>query len=269
MGKGSIKLSESTNKYGFTLVELSIVLVIIGLLVSGILMGRDLIRAAQIRGIYKEIDGFRMAVNTFRLKYNCLPGDCIGGVTPVFGTDPACPSGTSATSGTCNGDGNGEIDWFLTNEPAHAWKQLALAGLIPGSFTGESGDGIPGRNIPLSQKIEAVAYSLGYFSYAGYEVGYHIPGTTMENRFVLGKVVTGEPTYGSFASPRETLGIDSKYDDGNPTIGNFTAVPFSADSPSGANLGDACAYIGPSALDVNTFYNEVNTLYCAWVFRVH
>ena len=56
-------------KYGFTLIELSIVIVIIGLIVGGVLVGRDLIRASQLRGLISEVEEFKTAANTFRLKY--------------------------------------------------------------------------------------------------------------------------------------------------------------------------------------------------------
>ena len=60
---------------GFTLVELSIVLVIIGLIAGGVLVGRDLIEAAAIRQQITQVERFKTAVQTFRTKYNGLPGD--------------------------------------------------------------------------------------------------------------------------------------------------------------------------------------------------
>src|SRR3954471_15989161 len=60
---------------GFTLIELSIVLVIIGLVVGGVLVGQDLIKAAQIRSAVSKIEKYNTAVHTFRTKYNALPGD--------------------------------------------------------------------------------------------------------------------------------------------------------------------------------------------------
>ena len=96
---------------GFTLIEMSIVLVIIGLLVGGVLVGRDLIRAAQIRAAITELDKIKVAVNTFRTKYDCLPGDC-GNMTMFFPQDASCPNpaGTVSITTTCNGNGNGIID---------------------------------------------------------------------------------------------------------------------------------------------------------------
>lgn len=89
-------------KSAFTLLELSIVLVIISLLIGGTLVGRDLIIAADIRKTISQKEEFDTAANTFKVKYNCLPGDCANshnfglgsGVTHHF-----------YTSGRGNGDG--------------------------------------------------------------------------------------------------------------------------------------------------------------------
>ena len=60
---------------GFTLIELSIVLVIIGLIVGGIVAGKDMIRAAELRALLSQKDKFTSAVNIFKGKYNAVPGD--------------------------------------------------------------------------------------------------------------------------------------------------------------------------------------------------
>src|SRR3984885_348580 len=70
---------------GFTLIELSIVLVIIGLIVGGVLVGQDLIRAAQVRATVTQIEKYNSAVNTFRGKYGALPGDLNAGTAATFG----------------------------------------------------------------------------------------------------------------------------------------------------------------------------------------
>src|ERR1019366_6843373 len=66
---------------GFTLIEMSIVLVIIGLIVGSVLVGRDLIRAAELRSVISEVEKYKTAVMTFKGKYDCLPGDCANATT--------------------------------------------------------------------------------------------------------------------------------------------------------------------------------------------
>lgn len=88
---------------GFTLIELSIVLVIIGLLVGGVLVGQDLIRAAEIRATITQIEKFNTAKNTFLGKYGALPGDMNNGVALTFGF--ASRPGIAG-----QGDGNELID---------------------------------------------------------------------------------------------------------------------------------------------------------------
>src|ERR1700744_2868548 len=91
---------------GFTLIELSIVLVIIGLIVGGILVGQDLIRAAETRAQISQIEKYNSAVNTFRGKFGALPGDMALSVANQFGF----ATGSSCDGTTGKRDGNGLLD---------------------------------------------------------------------------------------------------------------------------------------------------------------
>jgi prepilin-type N-terminal cleavage/methylation domain-containing protein len=122
---------------GFTLIELSIVLVIIGLIAGGILVGRDLIHTAEVYKQIKQMQEYQVALNTFVLKYKCMPGDCTKATT-FFGA-------TDAGGNTIfNGNGDGLIDnntgigfdldittrWSLSLEMRGTFQQLAIAKLI-------------------------------------------------------------------------------------------------------------------------------------------
>src|SRR5580692_12405602 len=72
----------------FTLIEMSIVLVIIGLIVGGVLVGQDLIRAAGVRAQISQIEKYNTAVNTFYGKYGYLPGDIPAEPAAQFGFAP-------------------------------------------------------------------------------------------------------------------------------------------------------------------------------------
>ncbi len=100
---------------GFSLIELSIVLVILGLLTGGILTGQNLIRAAELRSVTTEFQTYQTAVMTFRDKYFALPGDMrnatdFWGSAGGGGQGAACSSANATTGSTCNGDGNGQIN---------------------------------------------------------------------------------------------------------------------------------------------------------------
>src|SRR3984957_545840 len=98
-------MNNAGQKRGFTLIELSIVLVIIGLIVGGVLVGQDLIKAAEVRAQITQIERYNTAVNTFRVKYSNVPGDMNVASAEQFGfTDNNC-AGTAGQR-----DGNGLVD---------------------------------------------------------------------------------------------------------------------------------------------------------------
>ena len=77
--------AKMARKAGFTLIEMSIVLVIIGLIVGGVLVGQDLIRAAAVRAQVSQMEKYNSAVNTFREKTGYLPGDIPDPTASEFG----------------------------------------------------------------------------------------------------------------------------------------------------------------------------------------
>lgn len=109
---------------GFTLVEIAIVLVIIGLILGGILKGQELIDSARVRSISTDLNGMRTAWFAFQDRYNALPGDFSNAATQI-------------DSSLTNGGGNGQID--STGESAGVWEHLAQAGFISGSYDGNGG----------------------------------------------------------------------------------------------------------------------------------
>lgn len=126
---------------GFTLLELAIVLVIVALIIAAILSARSLIRSAQIQAVMSEFQMYSGAVKNFKTKFHALPGD-FAGATALWGASTNCPVGATAATGTqtCNGDGDGMIEFNATPSYEHlgAWRHLALAGFINQNFTGNS-----------------------------------------------------------------------------------------------------------------------------------
>lgn len=229
---------------GFTLVELSIVLVILGLLVGGVLSGQSLIRAAELRSITADTSRFVTASYSFRDKYFALAGDMTNAES-FWGTDSSgCPSGGGAT-GTCNGDGNGQITGGT--EGSRYWQQLALAGLIEGKYTGTwtAAGGVPGTNVPRG-KISNTGFSMGYINFtpgdgANLQINYG-------NQFTFGGTNPGYDTSAPVFKPEELWNIDTKIDDGKPGQGNIIALYWDTCSTA-TSFTD---YNGAYALDLNS-----------------
>ena len=125
---------------GFTLIEMSIVLVVIGLIVGGILVGQDLIRAAGVRATIAQIEKYNTAANTFRGKYGYLPGDIKDPDASMFGFQARGQyagegDGDGLLEGISdNGPNDTDCEGVFSGEQAMFWVDLSKAGLIDGTF---------------------------------------------------------------------------------------------------------------------------------------
>lgn len=225
----------------FTLIELSIVLIIIGLVAGGVLMGRDLVRFAELRKLNKQVERFSIAVHTFKEKYQCLPGDCLE-ATKFFGVDPeGCNDAFVVRTPkveTCNGNGNGMIELnaaTLHYETFLFWQHLASAQLITGLYSG-------GETVRINPIINCPAVSLREdmcflfrgspsAAFAGswslYSLGE--PGETnlmiMYPSGDLGDAgIWGNPKNWHVLSGAESYQYDIKFDDGDPVRGKIRAI---------------------------------------------
>jgi len=117
---------------GFTLVELSIVLVIIGLLIGAVLKGQELIDSARLKSQMTQLQSYKTATSIFRDRYQALPGDMTDAVAKIGTT----VSGVAVVNATGNTANNGELDGTgISSETAQYWLQLLGAGLITGVGT--------------------------------------------------------------------------------------------------------------------------------------
>jgi len=212
----------------FSLVELSIVLVILGLLTGGILAGQSLIRAAELRSVSTEYSRYITATQTFRDKYFAIPGDMNNATSFWLKDNTNCAShtGTAGSPGTCNGNGDGVINDAsgsgLTGERFQFWRQLALAGLIEGNYTGLAGSGGSGHhqrgtNAPASKLGTSALWSisnLGVYAGSGTFYAYNY-GNFLR---IGGDSSSGGPST-PILTPEEAWNIDSKIDDGKPARG--------------------------------------------------
>jgi type II secretory pathway pseudopilin PulG len=215
------------NSAAFTLVELAIVIVIIGLLVGGVLQGQELMDQARQRQVRAEFNGFMAATATFIAKYNGLPGDIRG--FRFFGNTTDCLNITNiahSKNNGCNGDSNGVYSQW-DSEGLLYWKHLARANMIKGDFTGSvsgthgSTDCClkAGENIPVSTYNNA-----SYWLRATDE---SLPARVNNiNRFHYGKIRTNGANrwlYNPVLTQQEAYEFDVKFDDGLANSGAIMA----------------------------------------------
>ena len=113
---------------GFTLIEIAIVLVIIGLLLGGILKGQELINSAKVKNLATDFRNIPVYIYGYQDKFKALPGDDAGAVAHVGGTLATTPAGSQG-NGLLDGNWNSTT---TTDESYLFWQHIRLAGLAPG-----------------------------------------------------------------------------------------------------------------------------------------
>lgn len=208
-------------KIGFTLVELSIVLVIIGLLIGGILVGQSLIESSRIHATTQQISQFDVAVGAFDSKYRALPGDAV-----PFGGDGDGLITRNVTATACGGR---HVN-IIQNEMSQFWGQAlsniytASNGILNYSTTANFFDIMPEAKIGNDGNYflaSAIAYSTGGYYYCA-------DTSSPENVYAIlsaGNHNGGQGLQVAAAGNRsltavQLLSIDTKLDDSKADTGN-------------------------------------------------
>lgn len=232
----------------FSLVELSIVLVILGLLVGGILAGQSLIRAAAMRSVLADTQGITTALYSFRDKYFQKPGDMTNatsfwGVLAGTGSDATCQNTPATGLPTCNGGGDNQINTSVVNadERIRAWQHLANAGLLAGKYTGAT-TGAPGTFVHTpGVNAPAAKMDTSYFRFV------NIEGTVVAHGWLFDGTYSGaymefrNLALTGFLTPTEQWNMDTKMDDGIPGKGNFIGPASTSASYAGCTTTDDMA----------------------------
>lgn len=243
---------------GFSLVELSIVLVILGLLTGGILAGQSLIRAAELRSVSADLQRYTSAYYTFRDKYMGLPGDfnkatsfwtSLGG----DGYNSTCQAFAASGTATCNGNGDGIID---TNSVAYgerfrAWQHLANAGLIEGSYTGRDGAATQGNSTDTNFNILGTNIPRSRLNNAGFIIAYRAAVTGDSNWYDSGasNIFALQNVGPQPLKPEEAWNIDTKMDDGRPAYGAAVVT-----KPTGSWMANCATTAVASTAEYNLSY---------------
>lgn len=239
---------------GFSLVELSIVLVILGLLTGGILAGQSLIKAAAMRATTTELHKYRTAALIFKDKYFAVPGDMTSATkfwTSLSGTgsDAACQNAEATGLPTCDGNGDGRVLTSVVtgDETYRFWQHLANAGLIEGNYTGSPTNPTAGRqNLPLGRFESTVWYT--QFSLAGPGGNVNFFPVPDGNWLSLNKYGQNINVAGSCPfTPEEAWNVDTKLDDGKPGNGNIMVS-------KGNNTSSKCTTVAGTTTDTGAEY---------------
>lgn len=191
---------------GFTLVELSIVIIIIGFLIASISAGQSLIKQSKLNAVINEVTHFRTDITTFLVRYGNLPGDI--------------PDATAYWSGGITTDGNGDgyiiYNGLTTNEGLRAWQHLNLSGIMPGNFTGLTN--IPVHEADITNSPSSI-YSTGLYSIMNTGFLGANWSSAPRNVIWLGAHRNGSFPYTPLVIPGDAQNIDIKMDDGLPRSG--------------------------------------------------
>ncbi len=253
---------------GFTLLEMAIVIVIIGLLVGGLAGMRAYSRNASISAMMNDARFYITAFNQFQNRYGSPPGDLLGAA--------------AMWSAAGDGDGNGLIRATSTagngnrDELFYTFEHLALGGFIPGSYTGATAGGTANAKLEGSTKnvpgtsIDKVAllFDNPDFSTATSGDGF-ISGQTdyFDGQYPNTLIITGlidtataiDTIAGrsGFLTPKQMLQLDEKHDDGRPATGMMVVrepASTGATDQECANSTDAAAAVYKTTVDGKNCY---------------
>jgi len=213
--------SRITRQVGFTLVEIAIVLVIVGLLIGGMLKGQELILNAKLKKIERERTGIATAILTYQDRYRQLPGDDDqASVRFAMYSDGDNDPASADIDG--NSDGALDGDWVAAtnSETSNLWKHLRASGLIPGG----GDDAIQPRN-----------------AYGG------VIGVRDGSLLISGHVIIFGSIEGSIIKI-----LESRLDDGSPESGHIQS------DVTGALMdGDAASSAGVTYLDSARYFMAI------------
>ena len=213
---------------GFTLVEIAIVLVIIGLLLGGILKGQEMITQAKIKNVIADMSGVSAAMYGYQDRYKALPGD-----------DRNAGTRWTSGTGTASGNGDGVVTGAYTvnvtaaattpavaNEAGFFWHHLRLAGFISGT----------GREQPFNavSGLMGVQTGDGTAATAGVLSDNVAPTATLFSSLMLCSANLPD---------KIAISVDSQTDDGIGTTGTVRGLLQASPNPAIPAAGLASAYV--------------------------
>jgi prepilin-type N-terminal cleavage/methylation domain-containing protein len=262
-------------KNGFTLIELAIVVVVLGILIGGVLTGQSLIESANKQKVITNFNKLKTGLNAFKLEFDAIPGD-FDEAYDYWGDDCANVSHPPQRIGMCNGDGDNKIT--AGNSGFHyycfSWacercmflRHMSLAGILSESYNCiEESTAI--KN-PLNS--ESYLFVSNRCEYGRGVVECNTPNRYTHNTYIMsnGSSITSHHKWlycrrGSF-NPKQLKYIDEKIDDGKPKTGILVAAQYTG----GNNI---CHYstITSGACLLNNTENAYNVANDDYVCEMH
>ncbi|GHT91118.1 hypothetical protein FACS1894122_02920 [Alphaproteobacteria bacterium] len=180
------------NRYGgFSLIEVAIAIVIIGLIASFTLKGRELIRTAKLRSVIEHVNSVRVATQAFVEKYGAMPGD-LANAKDLIGDSVA------------NGRGEGSI--ISIDDSQRFWRHLAASDIIHLEMSGGN---------PVSK--------IGGF----YTISTDVHGHQREAWIILSGGTNDNKTFAGIISQEDAYFIDKNSDTGDPSTGDVITLKAS------------------------------------------
>ena len=218
---------------GFTLVEIAIVLVIVGLLLGGVVKGQELINSAKVKNFAADFRNVPLFIYGYQDKFRALPGDdpsvatthlgaAVNGVTVVAATSPSGRQGNGMIDGAWNSTTVGD-------ESILFWQHVRLAGMAAGPTAA-----------PTAATLKDFLPKNAEGNIIGITAGANSPIIGLGGTYI----VCSQGILGKHAKP-----LDIQLDDGDPATGSLRVMPN-----QGANQASAVAAIAATALNDDTAY---------------
>ena len=203
------------NQSGFTLIEIAIVLVIIGLLLGGVLKGQELINSAKVKNLAADFKNIPVYIYGYQDKFKALPGDqnqaSLDSQFPPAATGTACTPAAASKCVTTNGVIDGTWDAAaVTDESFVFWQHVRLAGFGPGATLTTAADYRPKNAVG------------GYIGVTSASLS---PVTGIKGTYI----VCSDAIAGKFAKQ-----LDTTLDDSNAATGSVMIVPAGTSTPAAA-----------------------------------